>query len=432
MKEISQNNSAVNSVFSKKNRIRDKFVVIICLFAIFAQQIFFSMSGLIGYKYGGREESPIYIQYIVLIFIATCVMYALSYIKRPKISKVEIGFCFFFTLLVASHLVWWGLDGGKTYLLTKNLIFFFSLGFTGFMASRIIYAYDKWYELIKLSELFFILISVGLIISIVLPYGRGLTETGIGGASNQAASYFSAMCFGMLGVATFRLKKGLRYKWFRGRTGLFVNISLMIALFIATIINGGRGAFILIFIFNSLIFYWIANKNGLSRRGVVRYVVVAISLPIIISSTLQILLDDPVLSSGYRRATAFIGDRNRGLIDMEEGSSGRDVVYDIALKGIADSPLIGYGAFSNWEKVIQPHNLFLDLSLQFGVPIALILTISILVNLWRKIKPLTTEKVWILTLFLFPSVMLSFSGGYLQSAIFWFCLASYFFLDRKN
>ncbi|MBV5329564.1 MAG: hypothetical protein JZU65_18380 [Chlorobium sp.] len=390
------------------------------------------MSGLIGYNYAGIEESSIYLQFIVLVFITTVLIYAWSFIKKPQMSKSEMGFYIFFIFLIANHLLWVALDGGVTPFWPDNLIFFLSLGVTGFMAARVIYAFDAWHKLIRMSELVFILMGVGLVVAIVLPYNAGLISRGIGGGSYQAASYYAAMCFGMLGIATFRLEKGLRYKWFRGRIGLVVNVLLMIALFIVAVINGGRGAFVLIVIYSGLVFYWIASKNGLTRHGVMRYMTVVISLPIIISLAMHKILSDPLLASGFNRATAFIGSPNGGLIDMEKGSSGRDYVYDIAVQGIDDSPWIGYGAFGHWEKVIIPHNLFLDLSLQFGVPIAVLLVISLSLILWRKLKPLTNEKVWILVLFTSVVVMLMFSGGYLKIAIFWFCLASFSFFKKTD
>jgi O-antigen ligase len=425
---IRTQHSPVDSVFSKSNSFRNRLVSLISVFAIFAQQIFFTMSGLIGYNYAGKGDSPIYVQFIVLVFIAMVLMYAQSFIKKPRISKSEMGFYIFFIFLIANHLLWVSLDGGATLLLSDNLIFFFSLGVTGFMAARAIHAFEALHELIRLTDIVIFLMAVGLVVAIVLPYNTGLISRGIGGGSYQAASYYAAMCFGMLGVATFRLEKDLRYKWFRGRISLVVNVLLMTALFIAAIINGGRGAFILIILYSGLVFFWIANKHGLTRRSVIRYIAVAMSLAIILPLAMHKILSDPLLAPGFDRATAFIGSPDGGLIDMERGSSGRDIVYDIALKGIDDSPWIGYGAFGHWEKVIMPHNIFLDLSLQFGVLIALLLTISISVILWRKFKPLTSEKVWLLVLFLAVAVILSFSGGYLRSAIFWFCLASVFFL----
>jgi len=428
---IRTNPLPVESVLNQPNSSRKRLISLISLFGIFAQQIFFSFSGLIGYNYAGKWESPVYIQFIVLVYIAMLSMYMRSFVKKPEISKSEMGFYLFFIFLIANHLLWVSLDGAATRWLPDNLIFFFSMGVTGFMAARVIHVYDAWHELIRLSDLVVFLMGAGLVVAIVLPYNSGLLSRGIGGASYQSASYYAAMCFGMLGVASFHLEKDLRYKWFRGQIGLVVNVLLMIALFIAAVINGGRGAFVLIVLYSGLIFFWIANKHGLTRRGVIRYMGVAILLPIIISLAMDKILNDPLLAPGFNRATAFIGNSNDALIDMEKGSSGRDIVYDIAVQAIADSPWIGYGAFGHWEKVIHPHNLLLDLSLQFGLPIAVLLFISLSLILWRKLKPLTTEKVWLSVLFLSVTVMLLFSGGYFQNAIFWFTLASFFFLGSS-
>ena len=430
---IRSQRSSIDSVISDSTGFRKKIPSLISLFAIFAQQIFFSISGLVGYDYGGKTESPIYIQFIVLVFVTTVITYVRSFVKKPEISKSEIGFYVFFLFLIANHLLWVVIDGGKTPMLPRPLIFFLSLGIPGFMAARIIRVFDAWYELIRLSDLAVFFMSFGLVIAVVWSsYNSGLKSMGIGGATSQAASYYSAMCFGLLGFATFYLEKKFRYKWFRGRVGLMLSVLMMMALIVTVIMEGGRGAFILMVIYCGILFFWMANKHGMTRRGMIRYAAVALSLPIIISFAMYKVMHDPLLLSGFNRAVAYIGNSNGGLINMEGGSSGRDVVYSIDLKGIADSPWVGYGAFGVWDKVIMPHDLFLDLLLQFGVPIALILTVSVSLILWQKFKPLTTEKVWLLILFLYPMIMLLFSGEYLATSVFWFCLSSFLCLRKRK
>lgn len=84
---IRSQHSSIDSVYPDSKGFRKKIPSLISLFAIFAQQIFFSMSGLVGYNYGGKIDSPIYIQFIVLVFVATVITYFLSFVKKPEISK---------------------------------------------------------------------------------------------------------------------------------------------------------------------------------------------------------------------------------------------------------------------------------------------------------------------------------------------------------
>ncbi|MEX1198145.1 MAG: O-antigen ligase family protein [Pseudohongiellaceae bacterium] len=405
------------------HRVRNRLVCLVSLFAIFTQPLFFSLSGLIGFEYGGVDESPVYALYVILVFIAIVFVFLLSFVKKPSVSKTEFGFYVFFLVLIANHLIWVSLDSNETRLWPDNLTFFLSMGLTGFMAVRVIHAFGAWHELIRLTEVLVILMAIGLVVVIVQPYLTGFRVRGIGGASYQAASYYAAMCFGLLGVATFRLEPTYRYRVFCSRIFIVLNVTLLIALILAVILNGGRGAFVLLALYTALIVYWIATKRGMTIRGVIRFATTVMLVPIILGLLLRNILGDSLLAPGFNRAIAFIGSPDGGLIDLEGGSSGRDRVYGVALRGIAESPWIGHGAFGHWEKIIHPHNLVLDLALQFGIAMSMAVVFVAAAIFVRRVRPLNTEKVWLLTLYLYPVINLMFSGGYLRSSLFWFGLA---------
>jgi hypothetical protein len=126
------------------NLNKQRFVVMISLLAIFTQQFFFSVAGLIGFEYGGAEESPIYVRYVIVVFIAITTAFAASYIKKPRLTSVEVGFYLFFALLLINHLIWVLLDPIGTSHAPENLIFFLSMGITGFMAARVIQVFDAF------------------------------------------------------------------------------------------------------------------------------------------------------------------------------------------------------------------------------------------------------------------------------------------------
>lgn len=413
----------------RAHRFRNSFFVLTALAAIFAPTIFFSVSGLVGFEYGGAEESPVYVRFIVLTFALVLIALVFSYMKKPRLSGAEISFYLFFFLLIINHLVWALFDNAGTQLWPANLILFFSMGVTGFMAARVIHAYDLWEEVIKVTEVLMLIMAIGLIVAIVQPFLMGLRVRGIGGASYQAASYYAAMCYGMIGLATFRLPKEWRFRFLCNRIVALVNMAIMAALFVAALVNGGRGAFVLLVVYTGIIVYWKATKGGWTWSGVFRFMAVVLTVPILLSIALQKVFNDPILAAGWGRAVAFIGSADGGLIDLEGGSSGRDRVYAVALRGIVESPWIGHGGFSHWEKVIQPHNLFLDLALQFGIPVAFLIIVSVSIALLFKLRNfpnLRVEQLWLLMLFIYPMVNLMVSGGYFKTAMFWFCLISIF------
>lgn len=416
------------------SRFHNFVISLIGLTAILAPQLFFSISGLIGFEYGGKEESPVYILFIVLIFVFVFIVFIFSYWKKPFLTKTEIGFYLFFFLLLLNHLLWVLLDNYGTQLLPANLIFFFSMGIPGFMAGRVILAYNLWSKIIKIAEAFFLLIGIGLIAVIVLPFLTGFHVRGIGGASYQAASYYAALSYGMIGLVTFRIPKRYRFRIFRNRLMVLINLAVMTAMCLAVLLNGGRGAFVIMAVYTVIFIYWIISKGHLTWNWFIRFMSVLLTFPILLSIALQKVFNNPILSAGWRRATAFIVSLDAGLIDLEKGSSGRDRVFTVAIRGIFESPWIGHGTFGHWEKVIQPHNLFFDLALQFGIPIAFIIIIVVLIIIvlkLRNFRNLSVEQLWVLMLFLYPLVNLMVSGGYLSNSLFWFCLLTIFSISNK-
>ena len=414
---------------SESNSLAKIFTAAIVLLAIFAPQIFFTVAGLMGFEYAGSEESPIYVLFIVIAFVLVTSTFLASYVKRPVLGKPEITFYTFFILLLVNHLLWVVFDGQGTRLWPQNLILFLSMGITGFMAARVVHIFNAWQEVIKLTEPLFIVLAVGLISAIVLPYLTGLRVRGIGGGSYQAASYYAAVCYGMLGFAAFRLNKTYRFKLFISRAGVAITVVLMCALFIVTVINGGRGAFVLLVLYTALILYWVVTNGGWTWAGILRFMVAIFSASIAAGLVIDMVTTDPILSAGWSRAVEFIGSADDGLIDLVGGSSGRDRVYEIAIKLIGESPWYGYGAFSHWEKATHPHNIFLDLALQFGLPIAISIVMFATILLFlcaRRFRVLATEQMWLLFLSLYPIINLMVSSGYFRSSVFWFCISGLF------
>ena len=191
---------------------RDGLFALTALIAILAPQLFFTISGLVGFNYGGADESLVYVRFIVAGFLLIFTAFILSYVKKPKLSTAEIGFYLFFFLLILNHLTWVLFDNTNTRLWPANLIFFFSMGITGFMAGRVIQIYDLWPVTIKIAEVLILVMAISLIVAIVQPFLGGFHVRGIGGASYQLASYYAAMCYGMIGLATFRLPKEYRFR----------------------------------------------------------------------------------------------------------------------------------------------------------------------------------------------------------------------------
>jgi O-antigen ligase len=205
----------------------------------------------------------------------------------------------------------------------------------------------------------------------------------------------------------------------------------MISSFLAAILNGGRGAFILLIVYAVIIFYWIVIKRGITKQTIFRVFTLSLIIPFFSYLVYQGIIQNNFLEQGFRRATQFIELAiSPESTDFYTASSGRDIVYETAIQGISESPIFGYGSFEHWEKVIHPHNIFLDLSLQYGVLFSGILIFGLLIWSLRSRKLWDTQKVFFSIILIYSLVNLMFSGGYFFHSFFWFALVSY--LNHSN
>jgi O-antigen ligase len=125
---------------------------------------------------------------------------------------------------------------------------------------------------------------------------------------------------------------------------------------------------------------------------------------------------------GYFRILEFV--KLDGGINWE-GTSGRNVVYQTTLQLIEQRPILGYGLFGMWDVYSSyPHNLFLEVLLQGGVfylLIALIVLFYFAIKLAHLIRKDMRFRI-LIVLFIYPFVMLMFSGTYLSTPMFWFVI----------
>lgn len=141
---------------------------------------------------------------------------------------------------------------------------------------------------------------------------------------------------------------------------------------------------------------------------------------------------DTMVESGSERAFAYFTDDG---IDLGEGGSNRDVVYDTAIELITDSPMFGSGFYAQYDilmrEIGQPycHNIFLELILQGGI-FYFIFGVVVLFYFFKAAYRLVKkgdEFIALIPLTTLPTVLLMFSGTYLYNPVFWFvvvfCLA---------
>jgi O-antigen ligase len=400
---------------------KQNFRAIIIIFGIFAQYIFFGISSLIGYTYEGNENSSAYVFYLCIIMAFTFSQYCMSF-KVKGLTRSEL---FLYSILIYfafNHGIWAAIDPINTPLVPQNLLLFGLFGLSALFAARTVVAFNLMQNVIKIFEIFIILVAIGVVFSILLPFFNGIRIRGIAGHSYQFQSYLSTLTFGMLSFYTFRVSHDYQFKILSTPSIKAMKLILMLFMVFSSILSGGRGGFVLLVLYLVLTFLWNANVSRVTVRAVTFSVTrIAIGIFIVVGVALTLENND-LLAEGLSRATAFIGDGD-SLTNLEGGSSGRDIVYSRGLNYILEEPIIGYGAFAHSLKTLQPHNFFIDIALQFGIPMLLVAILFLIVLFFRFFTISYQHTPWIVVAMAYPVVFLMFSSTYLQNSIFWFIVS---------
>ena len=400
-------------------------IPLVAILAVFKIELFFAVSGLVGYTYPGSRSSSVYIIFMVAVFILSAGIYGFSFFKNRQWHFADVLGIAYPALMVANHAVWTVFDPGTVWL-PKTLQLFIILGIPGVFAARAIRSLDLWRPFILLTEATFLLMAAGICAALVFPFiARGEMVRFLGGAVYQLASYIAAFCFGGLGYFRFISRAHQR---FRKPWSTVVNILYLLlipAMFLGALINGGRGAFVLMVAY-IILFAFIQVKSSRLTIHLWRRIVLMTGAAAVVSILAFQLIDkNRILSRGLKRATEFIKwEGGLPVLDFKGGSSGRDAVYAEALESIQASPWIGYGTLGHWPKIGQPHNFILDLLLQWGLLPGLAIFGAAAWLLWKTIDWKDSVHLFMITLGLYPAVYLLFSGGYFTNAFFWFVLLS--------
>ncbi len=177
----------------------------------------------------------------------------------------------------------------------------------------------------------------------------------------------------------------------------FLVIAFLLVLII--LIAGSRGPVVPIlayFLLQKLVLGTLRDRFWL----IMLLVLVLLSFPVVIS-----LLDDWGINS---RTLTMLAE---GVADSD---SGRSVLYDKVVVKILESPLLGYGVFSDrvFEGGVYCHNLFLELLVDFGcvlTPLMLLISFVYLSFLMKRLDGLELSFLMLLILLAIPPLLVSSS-----------------------
>lgn len=395
------------------------FIITLSLFVTF---IFPILISLLGISYFGSESSPIYILTVVGVN-ALALLYVIVYeiFNHRKAAGFPIAYCLplvFVAIYLFEYAVGWISLSNSSFLIFRNGL---AISMIGIIIGTFTTRYNKFEEIFKNTELLMLICSVSMILALPSMYSSGYGSSIGGAGGHQTISYTAAFAFGIT-YYRVRFNPAVGYKLFLSHIYKYVAYILMLFQFLICIIGGGRGGVVLLIV---LVFFSILYSRGSFVKPVI--LAAGCLLMLWVASNIPYAGIGDMIASGAERAFSFIGDSS---IDLAEGSSGRDYVYERAIALISEKPVFGYGFFRQYDLcsryIDQPysHNLFLELMLQGGVVLCCAGVIILCVALFCTHSLIRMNNVYfpLISMAGFPFVMLMFSGSYYSTPLFWFVL----------
>ncbi len=219
--------------------------------------------------------------------------------------------------------------------------------------------------------------------------------------------YNVAIC-AIIGIVLFLLNKK------------YIDLGIFIVSVVMILLQGSRGALLCIVLAIALIeiYKWKALKHVSSKK----YYAVLITLTITI---IALVLGWSVINRIMIKALSALHINSRSINMLLEGSladeNGRDRIRAVSINMIRDGGVFGYGFYGDRFVIGQrwsygyPHNLLLEVLIQFGVPLG---SIILIIFVWSIVRMglSITDTSW---QFLFV-VLLSSNAKLLLSDSFWY------------
>lgn len=412
--------------FNKKQK---EYKNIIAILYLFSSQLFFSVTTIFGYQYKGIESSNIYVVYIMGIMIISLLLSIKTFIKNRFHFNFKEVFVLWLPLFFLVEMLIRSLIYNEISLSFHYFVYFCLWSVPALYGAVYIKKTCSFNELIKWFEIVEWIFTIAVIFTFLLPYLSGSSynmyfrETNI---NYQSAAYMSSFAYGLNLYFLFYGKAVKRFKLMN--TKIYFGISLLVLLvqLVCVFIAGGRGGAVLAVLYT--VFFLINTLIDKKVNRKLKGIILAIAIVVIIVCILPLLMKNSNFYASFFRSFAFI---NKDGINWE-GSSGRDIVYHIAFERSMKKPIIGYGIFYSLGMFFYPHNFFLEL-FQGGGIIYLVVGSFFLFYILVKsfiISKKEDNPIQII-LFLYPVVMLMFSGTYTQNALFWF-VACYTLISQNE
>lgn len=394
-------------------RIEDAIKGFIYAITLLEAPTFFAIYAITGRTYAGSESSYAYIIYMVMLLV----IQALILIRRGTMKRKELGWLI--VPLVFVGLAWIFSAINHETLNMNNVRNIILWQYTGILLAINLNSFDFDNCVVKSLVILMLVITIGSIVTVLLPFLRGralYVSAGysLTGSSFQAQSYYTALC---VGISIFMLSVSTKTGTAKIAAYILVAVQLL-----CVILYAGRGGMVLALAY-LLAFFMFNNQESVGvENKLLRILAYFLALVIIFLLLKSIIAASPMLQRRFGRVFSYLSN---GGIDMSQ-TSNRDVVYSKAIDYIKKSPVFGYGILGYLQLdglKRYPHNIVLEMMLEGGI-IYLLLWIFVIVSGFRRIRHEISEDRFkiLVVIAMFSAVKLTFSGSYSCEMLFWFAV----------
>ena len=379
----------------------------------------------------GVSSYGAYIPLILSCFILNCLVSTILLLNNHK-SNLFIGASVYFVFfIIITHMAWGILFDLGTDFFNENFLIFLISSFVGIQSASLIKDYIVLNEVFKLFNI--VMIFMVFLILAIFFANFMLNNSLIINNYRQPISYFGALSFGWYIFEGYKtsliqskiLNRFINYKFFSIIMLIAISIIILISLF-----HGGRGAFLLMLLYAAI---WVFKNFSLSFFLSYRFFIALISLTFfsyILNIFISSFLEEN--TGNFFRAISFFYSPDSGYgLNIAGGRGEADGHYAKAITAIGESPVFGYGPMLLWDKVVHPHNIILEIFLQYGIPLGSIVIVFLCFMLMSATRIIDTSPI-LLVLICFLIVYLMISGSYLRTPLFWFLLSINYKLIRNT
>ena len=179
-------------------------------------------------------------------------------------------------------------------------------------------------------------------------------------------------------------------------------------------------------------FIYALNNNKVDIKKYLGWIIFIALLAFIY---MNFISQDSFLISRFERLFSYLDGNSVNM-----ASSGRETFYNTTIDYILENPVIGHGLLSYWclaNLKFYPHQLFLEILLEGGI-VYLGIWLFIWFLLYKKYKVLKKKDSiflndkFLITVILYPIVMLQFSGTYSYNMLYWFGIFLLMTISNKS